>query len=73
LRSVNKILVLKNGQVAAFGERDQLLPRLGAQQEAALDTMHPMPKATSLNVVSSNSFNLGKTPTSVSGVANGVR
>ncbi|MFO7309958.1 MAG: type I secretion system permease/ATPase [Pseudomonadota bacterium] len=37
LQSVNKILILREGQVAAFGERDQILPRLMAQtQDEAL-------------------------------------
>lgn len=36
LQSVNKILVLAQGQVAAFGTRDEILPRLVATQDGAV-------------------------------------
>jgi len=58
LRCVKRILVIKSGQVAAFGERDQLLPRLSGQgdsiQDATLDTTRIMPRAAPLNVAATN-------------------
>jgi len=61
LRSVNKILVLKNGQVAAFGERDQMMPRLAAQQEAALDIAHDRPKPAVVNAALGSGFGMPRT------------
>ncbi len=54
LRCVKRILVLKNGQTVAFGDREQVLPRLsgqGGMAESAVDTARVAPRAAPLNIV----------------------
>ncbi len=59
LRCVKRILVLKNGQTVAFGDREQVLPRLsghgGSATESAVDTAQVTTRPTPLNVVSATS------------------
>ena len=58
LRCVKRILVLKNGQTVAFGDREQVLPRLSghagpATEPSAVDTAQVTARPAPLNVVSS--------------------